>query len=91
MSGFLFWISESEADGSYCDQASHHTIEVGNITDATNQEASAIERNDEVVWVDAPIDQDVVYGVESGQNFAMYRTEADGQGVNCEPKHRPGH
>jgi hypothetical protein len=91
MSIFTFWIGETDADGSHCDTNSHHIIEVGNITDATEQEATAMERDDVVVWIDAPIDQNTVYDIESGQNFTMYRTEADEQGVNCEPKHGPGY
>jgi len=86
------WISEAIAgeQGAFCDRDSHYEYQSGNLTDAVEQEAEALDRGDEVVWVDAPIDPTVAYTVQSGQGFNLYFSEADSQGVYTPSPYAPG-
>lgn len=85
------WISEADdhEQGSFCDRGSGHIYENGNVTDAIEAETNAIERGDEVIFVDAPIGGGD-YEIEPGQRFNIYMSEDDSQGVTTPSIYSPG-
>lgn len=84
MTGKKTWIWEAqpEEQGDFCDRASQHEYQSGNLTDAVEAETETHDRGEEVVWIDAAIDQDTVYEVRPGQQFNRWESSRDGQGVN---------
>jgi hypothetical protein len=81
------WIMESnDKDGDFSDIGSHNTYQVGNITDAVEAEARAIEEGGNVIWNEASVDPTVPYEVEAGQKFVIGEFERDSQGVQYQPK-----
>lgn len=81
------WIMESDGkSGDFSDVASQNTFQVGNLTDAVEAEAKAIEEGAEPIWYNAPVDRSVPYEVESGQTFIIGEFETDSQGVQYQPK-----
>lgn len=86
------WVGEADDSekGSFSDRASGHIYENGNITDAVEAETNANERGDEVVWIDAPIDEQIVYDVDQGQRFNIYTSEDDSRGATHASVSGPG-
>jgi hypothetical protein len=81
------WIMESDdKDGNFSDIGSHNIYQVGNVTDAVEAEARAIEEGGNAIWNEAAIDPTVPYEVESGQKFVIGEFELDSQGVQYQPK-----
>jgi len=76
-----FWEAKPEEQGDFSDINSRHTYQSGNITDAVQAEAEAIDRGEEAIWFDAPIDQNEAYEVQSGQQFNRWESSDDSQGV----------
>ena len=67
--------------GDFSDTASHHTYQVGNITDAVEAESRALETGGDPVWMDAKIDGSE-YEIEQNQKFTIAEFELDSQGVS---------
>ena len=86
------WIGEADdsEQGSFSNRDSGHLYQNGNLTDMSEQEANAIERDDEIVFLDAPIDQAVPYEVDHGTRFNMYSSEDDSQNVPTPSVYGPG-
>lgn len=81
------WIWESSQEqGDFCDMSSKHEYQSGNLTDAFQAEAEAIDRGEEAVWWDSPDDQSASYNVEPGTQFNRWESTDDSQGVQYQRK-----
>lgn len=83
MSNNRLWIWTSRGEqGDFSDLESHHEYQCGNITDAVQAEAEAVDRGDNVIWAEAPIDPDEPVQVEPGQYLSRWESSQDSQGVD---------
>lgn len=87
------WVHDAapEEKGSFSDRNTGIGYEVGNATDVAQAESAALDRGEDVVFVDESIDPNDPVGVTPGQNFAFTTTQEDGQGNQHAPKYGPGH
>lgn len=78
----LFIWEDDSKNGDFCNTESQHEYQNGNLTDAVEAEAEALDRGDRAEWQDGPIDEREPYDVSPGQRFNRWDAERDSQGVD---------